>query len=178
VSARPLHMFFGHQHEVNYRMFSSPDAPAPFPATPADADKALPLFLLPAVSPIYNNNPGFRIVYIDRQSGRLADFEDRFLSVASAGISSFAREYIASTTYGVTPATGWNARSLGWAMNTWVGSAPTATGLTSFCTFRQVSTSATLGASNCCQSCAAKQRCVFISPDFSSYRRCLTTPSL
>jgi len=53
----------------------------------------------PAVSPIYNNNPGFQVFTYDRASGALADFRTYYLDVSAAEGTPWAMEYDFQQTY-------------------------------------------------------------------------------
>ncbi|HYU30518.1 MAG TPA: metallophosphoesterase [Thermoanaerobaculia bacterium] len=56
----------------------------------------------PAVSPVYNNNPGFQVFTYDRASGALADFRTIYLDVSGGDNTPWAVEYDFQQSFGQT----------------------------------------------------------------------------
>lgn len=85
--------FSGHIHHDDYRLLR--DATG----TVTGAEK-----VVPAISPIYGNNPGFHIFRYDRASGVLSDFSTRYLAnLATAqdpASADWQEEYVFSAAYG------------------------------------------------------------------------------
>ncbi len=75
--------FAGHTHIDDFRL-------------PADGSL---VHGTPAISPIYDNNPGFQLFTYDRASGALKDFRTFYLDVSKAG-TSWALEYDFQQAYG------------------------------------------------------------------------------
>jgi sphingomyelin phosphodiesterase acid-like 3 len=56
----------------------------------------------PAVSPVYDNNPGFQVFSFDRSSGALTDLRTFFLDVSGSGTGPWSFEYSFQQAYGQT----------------------------------------------------------------------------
>lgn len=87
--------YAGHTHMDDFRVVTT------------QADKPILLtHITPAVSPIYQNNPGFGVVLYDRRSGDLIDYATVYLTnLASAGRdepAAWAIEYTFKGAYGYT----------------------------------------------------------------------------
>ncbi|HEX5080276.1 MAG TPA: hypothetical protein VFV80_14080 [Geminicoccaceae bacterium] len=87
--------YVGHTHMDDFRIVST-----------AAGEPILLNHITPAISPIYQNNPGFGIVLYDRASGDLLDYATVYLgNLAAAGRGEPARwavEYTFRDTYGYT----------------------------------------------------------------------------
>ncbi|MFK8249966.1 metallophosphoesterase [Ancylobacter terrae] len=88
--------FSGHTHHDDYRLLRRADG------TLAGVEK-----IVPAISPVYGQNPGFHVFSYDRASGRPVDFETRYLAnLGDAPTPATARwetEYRFTTAYGLGP---------------------------------------------------------------------------
>jgi len=84
--------FTGHTHMDNFRVITLPQSSV-----------QIPLHITPAVSPIFNNNPAFKIVQYDTQNGGIlnsATFVASNIEQASQGSPvQWQLEYISSLTY-------------------------------------------------------------------------------
>ncbi len=80
--------FAGHTHVDDFRLM---------------ADRAGTAFgfihITPAISPVYDNNPGYQIFDLDRSSGIIRNYETRFVDL-TAQASGWRKEYDFQSTYG------------------------------------------------------------------------------
>jgi hypothetical protein len=87
--------YAGHSHMDDFRIVAT-----------AAGDPILLTHITPAISPIYNNNPGFGVVLYDRASGDLLDYATIYLTdLAAAGrgeAAKWAVEYTFRDAYGYT----------------------------------------------------------------------------
>jgi hypothetical protein len=79
--------FAGHTHMDDFRVAAS-GAPS------------LPLRITPAVSPLFDNNPGFSVLSYDVKTGSTSDITTFFISLASQ-TPRWTKEYRFSSAYGV-----------------------------------------------------------------------------
>ena len=89
--------FYAHIHKDDFRLqFGNETAPDGL------ASKSFALFV-PSLSPIYNNNPGFRVVSLDTESKTLVDYKQYYMDLVMAtgieglvllidGLQSISRE--------------------------------------------------------------------------------------
>ena len=174
-SGRPLHLVFGHQHEAAFRLWSDPAAAAPPPLGTPGA--FLPLWLAPALSPIYRSNPAFRVLYFDSATAGLADFQDYFVSVAGAGAAAWDSEFVASETFpmlalsagiNVSTVTQWTRALVGPADAVQPGL------LQTYCTLEKASaTDWTDAGASCCASCPQQRACLFTATSVPVYQKCM-----
>ncbi|MBS1914050.1 MAG: metallophosphoesterase [Bacteroidetes bacterium] len=80
--------FAGHTHVDDFRLM---------------ADRAGRAFgfihITPAISPVYDNNPGYQIFALDRSSGVIGNYETRYVDL-TAQTSGWRKEYDFRSTYG------------------------------------------------------------------------------
>jgi sphingomyelin phosphodiesterase acid-like 3 len=88
--------FAGHTHMDDFRLSAS-------------KTRALPWRITPAISPLFNNNPGFSVLFYDLKTAAVSDFTSFFISLSSP-TPQWGKEYQFSVTYGVGA---FNADSLG-----------------------------------------------------------------
>jgi len=88
--------FAGHTHMDDFRVSVS-DTPS------------LPLRITPAVSPLFDNNPGFSVLSYDLKTAAVSDFTTFFIALSSQTPPLWAKEYQFSAAYGVKA---FNATSL------------------------------------------------------------------
>lgn len=88
--------FSGHTHHDDYRLLRQPDG------TLAGVEK-----IVPAISPVFGQNPSFHVFTYDRASGRPVDFETRYLAnlgeAPTAATARWQAEYRFTTAYGLGP---------------------------------------------------------------------------
>ncbi|XP_062516522.1 acid sphingomyelinase-like phosphodiesterase 3a [Corticium candelabrum] len=66
---------FGHIHRDDFRFFfAQPDQPL--------VEESSAILLTPSISPVYNNNPAFRLVYVDDQTNAFVDYKQWYLNMA------------------------------------------------------------------------------------------------
>ena len=81
-------IYAGHIHRDDFRIF--PDR---------DGQPLLPIHIVPAISPVYFNNPAVEIGWYDRTSGDLADYAPLYLDIANSK-TTWAMEYTFTQAYG------------------------------------------------------------------------------
>ena len=81
-------MYAGHIHRDDFRIF--PDR---------EGKPLLPIHIVPAVSPVYFNNPAVEIGWYDKSDGELRDYAPVYLDLIRLH-PSWKREYIFSRAYG------------------------------------------------------------------------------
>eukprot|EP00455_Lapot_gusevi_P001348 TRINITY_DN10552_c0_g2_i3.p2 TRINITY_DN10552_c0_g2~~TRINITY_DN10552_c0_g2_i3.p2 ORF type:complete len:227 (-),score=43.57 TRINITY_DN10552_c0_g2_i3:184-864(-) len=181
-------LIFGFLHESALRLFSL-DVPSAIPNAP----KTLPLHLTPALSPVFNTNPAYRIVHFDRASGELLDFEDVVLDLQSplnstASISQTASWWITSYSsnrlYNLANLAASTLSDLwqrilasGVSSASSTPSSPSAparprTLLESFCFYRHGMLN-TNEQTDCCLTCPRAHSCLFTSSEPAQYQDCL-----
>jgi hypothetical protein len=167
-TAAAPHMLFAHQHEAGFRFL-----PSTVPGVPPFLH-----LLMSALSPVYLNNPNFRVLYFTAD-GSLADFESYYFDLSSADLSdaNWQLEYIASREYGMTA---WNDcaalqshlfDSIFPDRRSPVGSPA----LVDMCRFRLSSSTQITrfsGDPQCCDKCPVLQRCLMISDSADALTQC------
>jgi hypothetical protein len=81
-------IYAGHIHRDDFRIL--PDR---------DGKPNVPIHVVPAVSPIYLNNPGVEIGWYDKRTGELRDFAPQYLDLGSSK-PTWATEYVFSRAFG------------------------------------------------------------------------------
>src|SRR5208283_2676156 len=80
-------MYAGHIHRDDFRLF--PDR---------DGKPLLPIHVVPAVSPVYINNPAVEIGWYDKSNGELRDYAPQYLDRQSAN-PAWSNEYVFTRAY-------------------------------------------------------------------------------
>jgi sphingomyelin phosphodiesterase acid-like 3 len=96
----------GHSHTDEFRL--PPDLGTGRPAT----------FLLvtPAISPIFENNPGLQVLSYDRRTFSLLDYTTHRLDLAAGPSTDWKEGYRFSRTYRLFPVTGGSLETLSWSL--------------------------------------------------------------
>jgi hypothetical protein len=81
-------MYAGHIHRDDFRLF--PDR---------EGRPLLPIHVVPAVSPVYINNPAVEIGWYDKSNGELRDYAPLYLDLGNPK-AAWATEYIFTQAYG------------------------------------------------------------------------------
>ncbi|MET0648970.1 MAG: metallophosphoesterase [Pyrinomonadaceae bacterium] len=85
------HTFAGHTHMDSFQLVNQA----------IDKRAASAVTITPAISPIYGNNPGFKVFTYDRQSSALIDYTTYYLNLgAGARGERWGKEYAFGATYG------------------------------------------------------------------------------
>lgn len=70
----------GHIHMDAYQLFAA-------------GNKNIPIIFTPAISPIYGNNPGFKVFYYDSSTSKLTNYDTFYLPLNALMIPSWHEEY-------------------------------------------------------------------------------------
>ena len=81
-------MFAGHIHRDDFRLFSD-----------REGKPLLPIHIVPAVSPVYLDNPAVEIGWYDKQNGELRDYATQYLDLNKPQ-PAWATEYVFTRAYG------------------------------------------------------------------------------
>jgi hypothetical protein len=80
--------FAGHTHMDDFRLLADGGDPFGF------------IHVTPAVSPVYDNNPGFQLWLLDRVSGTIEDYATHFVDLTSPSGRTWRKEYEFGAAYG------------------------------------------------------------------------------
>ncbi len=84
-----LQMYAGHIHRDEFRILSDPEG-----------KPLLPIHIIPAISPVYLNNPAFEVGWYDRASGELRDYAALNLDLSKPR-PAWTTEYVFTQAYGL-----------------------------------------------------------------------------
>jgi hypothetical protein len=170
------HLVFGHQHESGLRFL---------PAAAKDVPAFLQ-FLVSAVSPVYLNNPNFRVMYFDADaSSALVDWETYYLNLTASNIPAveppggdpWQLEYYASGAFGIgawndAPSFEAKLTDTFFPPNVPAGGPPSQA-LLDLCRFRDASSPLRSPAKQCCAQCPTTIKCLMKIDDLGAFDACI-----
>lgn len=161
-----------HQHESNYRFFpfNVEDTSHVSKTESISTSTHALTFLNAALSPVYLNNPAFRLMKLDSK-GSVADFDEYWLDLSSPQ-SKWKKLYTASDAYNFNSI--WDASTASTLFKSGLVDLKDPA-LTSFCLYRLLNTSCPekLKDPEDCKSKAGKYYCMMISTENKDYFNCM-----